>query len=61
MSWDRVVEKFHWIAEPFADIALRGAIIDAVNRLDEIPVAELAELLSAVSPVTQRARTRGRL
>jgi 2-methylcitrate dehydratase len=61
MSWDRVVEKFHWLAEPFADIALRDAIIDAVTRLDEIPVAELAELLSAVSPVTQRARTRGRL
>ena len=47
--------------ELLAWIALRGAIIDAVTRLDEIPVAELAELLSAVSPVTQRARTRGRL
>jgi 2-methylcitrate dehydratase len=61
MSWDRVVEKFHWLAEPFADTGLRGAIIDAVTRLDDIPVAELAELLSAVSPVTQRARSRGRL
>ena len=36
MSWDRVVEKFHWLAEPFADAALRGEIIDAVARLDEI-------------------------
>ena len=61
MSWDRVVEKFHWLAGPFADIALRGAIIDAVARLDEVPVARLAELLAAVSPVAQRARTRGRL
>ena len=41
MSWDRVVEKFHWLAEPFADAALRAQIIDAVQRLDEISVAEL--------------------
>ena len=61
MSWDRVVEKFDWLAEPFADAALRGEIIDSVARLDEIPVAGLAELLGAVSPVAQRARTRGRL
>ena len=61
LSWDRVVQKFHWLAEPFADAPLRGAIIDAVTRLDEIPVATLAGLLSTVSPVAQRARTRGRL
>ena len=61
MSWDRVVEKFDWLAEPFADAALRGEIIDSVARLDEIPVAGLAELLGAVSPVARRARTRGRL
>jgi 2-methylcitrate dehydratase len=61
MSWDRVVQKFHWLAEPFADAALRGDIIDAVARLDEIAVADLAGLLAAVSPVAQRARTTGRL
>jgi 2-methylcitrate dehydratase len=61
MSWDRVVEKFHWLAEPFADDALRAEIIDAVHRLDDISVAELTALLGAVSPSVQRPRTRGRL
>jgi 2-methylcitrate dehydratase len=61
MSWDRVVEKFHWLAEPFADTALRGEIVDAVQRLDGIAVADLAALLAAVSPAVQRPRTRGRL
>ncbi|HEY1838786.1 MAG TPA: MmgE/PrpD family protein [Mycobacterium sp.] len=61
MSWDRVVEKFHWLAEPFADTALRAEIIDAVHRLDEISLAELAALLGAVSPAAQRSRARGRL
>jgi 2-methylcitrate dehydratase len=61
MSWDRVVQKFHWLGEPFADAALRAEIIDAVDRLDEISLAELAGLLGAVSPEAQRPRTRGRL
>ena len=61
MSWDRVVEKFHWLGEPFADAALRAEIIDAVDRLNEISVAELAGLLGSVRPEAQRARTRGRL
>lgn len=61
MSWDRVVEKFHWLAEPFAAAALRDEIVDAVRGLDGIRVAELAALLVAVSPARQRARTRGRL
>jgi 2-methylcitrate dehydratase len=61
MSWDRVVEKFHWLAEPFAAASLRGEIIDAVARLDEIPVAELAALLADVSPVARRPRSRARL
>ena len=61
MSWDRVVQKFHWLGEPFADTALRAEIIDAVDGLDEISVAELAGLLGAVSPEAQRPRTRGRL
>jgi len=61
MSWDRVVQKFHWLGEPFSDAALRAEIIDTVQRLDEISVAELAELLGAVSPQAQRPRTRGRL
>jgi 2-methylcitrate dehydratase len=61
LSWDRVVDKFHWLAEPFADASLRGEIIDAVARLDEIAVSELAALLGAVSPVARRGRVRRRL
>jgi 2-methylcitrate dehydratase len=61
MSWDRVVQKFHWLGEPFADAALRAEIIDAVHRLDEISVAELAGLLGAVSPEARGPRIRGRL
>jgi 2-methylcitrate dehydratase len=61
MSWERVVEKFHWLAEPFADAALRAEIIHAVDDLDEISVGELAGLLGAVSPEVRRPRTRGRL
>ena len=40
------MEKFHWLAEPFADAALRDEIIDAVRRLDDIPVGELTVLLA---------------
>ena len=55
MSWDRVVAKFHWLGEPFADDVLRAEIIDAVARLDEISVAELQPgLLGAVSPSVPR-------
>jgi 2-methylcitrate dehydratase len=61
MPWERVVEKFHWLGEPFADAALRADIIDAVEHLDEISVAEVAGLLGDVSPQAQRPRTRGRL
>ena len=61
MSWDRVVEKFDWLAEPFVDDVLRADIITAVGNLDRIPVSELAGLLSAVSPTSKGPRTRGRL
>jgi 2-methylcitrate dehydratase len=60
MSWERVVDKFHWLAEPFCGEALRADIVAAVDHLDEIPVAELAGLLGAVSSVPQRPRTRPR-
>jgi len=61
MSWQRVVEKFHWLAEPFADAALRTDIVEAVQHLDKIPVVELADLLGAISPQPRRPRTNGRL
>ena len=49
MSWERVVDKFDWLAEPFCDEALRADIVAAVDHLDEIPVAELTGLLGAAS------------
>ncbi len=56
LSWDRVVDKFNWLAEPFADGALRAAIVDAVDRLDQISVSALASLLVTVNPAAQRPR-----
>jgi 2-methylcitrate dehydratase len=57
MSWDRTVEKFHWLNEPFADEDLRGRLIAAVQRLDTRPISHLMDLLarvrtSAVFPAT---------
>jgi 2-methylcitrate dehydratase PrpD len=60
MSWERVVEKFHWLAEPFCDAALRADIIAAVEHLDEIPIAELAGLLGAASSNARSPRSRQR-
>ncbi|OBA72143.1 2-methylcitrate dehydratase [Mycobacterium sp. 1554424.7] len=60
MSWERVVDKFGWLAEPFCDEALRDDIVAAVDHLDEIPVAEFAALLGAVSPSARRRRGRVR-
>src|SRR6201997_1748544 len=54
MSWERVVDKFRWLAEPFCDDALLADIIAAVEHLDEISVAELSGLLRTVSPTAQR-------
>ena len=61
MSWERVVEKFHWLGEPFADDGLRADIVAAVEHLGDSPIAELTRLLGAVSPAAQRPRSRGRL
>jgi len=50
MSWERTVEKFNWLSEPFADATLRAKIVDTVAKLDEKSVADLMVLLSQVSP-----------
>jgi 2-methylcitrate dehydratase len=50
LSWARTVEKFHWLAEPFADDKLRGAIIAAVESLDRHPLSKLLGLLGQVTP-----------
>ena len=60
MSWDRVVDKFGWLAEPFCDEELRADIVAAVDHLDEIPVAELTVLLGAASSTAQRPRSKPR-
>ena len=61
MTWDRVVEKFAWLSEPFVDDGLRDEIVSAVDDLDTIAVSDLTELLAKVSPGATRSRTRGRL
>jgi 2-methylcitrate dehydratase len=48
-TWDRTVEKLHWLAEQYADDGLRGAIVDTVEHLDEAPVSALTGLLAQVS------------
>jgi len=50
MSWDRVVEKFHWLSEAYADAELRGRIIRAVETLDTRPLSHLMGLLAEVRP-----------
>ena len=50
MSWNRTVEKFHWLTEAFADEELRGGIIGAVERLDTSELSDLTDLLAQVQP-----------
>jgi len=50
MSWDRTVEKFHWLSEPFADESLRSKLVDAVQQLDARPISRLMDLLGQVRP-----------
>ncbi|HEY1974788.1 MAG TPA: MmgE/PrpD family protein [Pseudonocardia sp.] len=57
LSWDRVVDKFHWLAEPHADESLREQIIAAVRNLENIEVGALTALLARVSPTPRRPRT----
>jgi 2-methylcitrate dehydratase len=51
MSWERTVEKFHWLSEAFADADLRARIVNAVENLDGRPLSELMVLLAKVRPV----------
>lgn len=53
LTWERTVQKFDWLSEPYADAALRREIIDLVARLEEHPIAELTRLLRNVSPVAR--------
>lgn len=58
LTWERTVEKFHWLTERYAKESLRDAIVDRVERLGTEPVSELTLLLGDVSPVPRLPRTR---
>jgi 2-methylcitrate dehydratase len=47
-TWERTVEKFHWLARQYADDGLRAAIIVAAEHLDDIPTSALTDLLTKV-------------
>src|ERR1700752_1198933 len=49
LSWERAVEKFNWLSEPFADAELRHNIVDAVLKIDERPIADLMGFLGKVN------------
>jgi 2-methylcitrate dehydratase len=51
MSWERTVERFHWLAEAFADEGLRSRIIGAIERLDTSELSDLTDLLAQVQPI----------
>lgn len=51
MSWERTVEKFHWLAEAFADEELRSRFIWTVQQLDTSELSDLTYLLSQVQPI----------
>jgi len=58
MSWNRVVEKFRWLSEAFADGDLRSKLIGAVEQLDARPISSLMDLLAQVRPSAVYPRTR---
>jgi 2-methylcitrate dehydratase len=58
MSWERTVEKFHWLSEPFADDDLRSKLIAAVQQLDAKPISDLTDLLAQVRPIAVFPATR---
>jgi len=58
LTWDRTVEKFHWLAEQYADDPLRNALVETVEHLEISPVSALAELLTHVSVQARLPKTR---
>jgi 2-methylcitrate dehydratase len=57
MSWDRTVEKFHWLSEAFADEDLRNRLIQVVQQLDARPISDLMDLLAKVRCTAAFPRT----
>jgi 2-methylcitrate dehydratase len=58
LTWDRTVEKFHWLTEQYAEEALRDEIVARVEHLGVEPVSELTRLLGDVSPARRLPKTR---
>lgn len=48
MGWEAVVQKFEHLSGPYSDAALRREIVDAIARLEHLPVTELTQLLARV-------------
>jgi len=57
LTWERTVEKFQWLAEPFASECLRNKIVNTVQQLDAKPISDLMELLAQVSSTVLFPRT----
>jgi 2-methylcitrate dehydratase len=49
IPWSRVLEKFHWLSEAFADEDLRSRVIQAVQQLDA-RISDLMDLVGQVRP-----------
>ncbi|OBF19194.1 2-methylcitrate dehydratase [Mycobacterium kubicae] len=60
LTWSRVVDKFHWLAEPFCDEELRARIITTVEHIDDEPITHLTRLLGQVRPAAERRRSQHR-
>jgi len=58
LTWQRTVEKFHWLTEQYAGEALRDQIVDQVEHLGTEPVSALTGLLSEVCPARRLPKTR---
>jgi 2-methylcitrate dehydratase len=57
MSWERTVEKLHWLSEPFADEDLRNKLVSVVQQLDTRPISDLTGLLAQVRCTVTFPRT----
>jgi 2-methylcitrate dehydratase len=57
MSWERTVEKFHWLSDAFADEDLRNRLIQLVQQLDARPISDLMDLLAQVRCTATFPRT----
>lgn len=49
-TWDRTVEKFHWLAEPYVSSRLRDEMIAMVLDIEHGSIRQLMALLTQASP-----------